>query len=100
MEMYRLGNIEVIPSVFFLRDGTNHPLCLEDSFGNLASIPLVFNEQEIQKQEDMLFPNENLGFIEQSFDVTWSRIYWEKGKSIKGLSAGILELCSFMFRES
>ena len=78
--------------MFFLRDGINDPLCLEESFGNLVSIPLVFNEEKIQKQGDMLFPNENLGFIEQSADVTWPKIYWKKGKSIKGLSAGILEL--------
>ena len=28
----------------------NDPLCLKDSFGNLASISPVFNEEKIQEQ--------------------------------------------------
>ena len=36
MEAFWLGNIEVIPYVFFIRDGKNDPLCLQDLFGYLA----------------------------------------------------------------
>ena len=36
--------------MFFLRDGMNNPLCLEDSFGNLASFFSVFHEEKTQKQ--------------------------------------------------
>ena len=50
MEIFRLGNIEVITWVFFLKDGMNNLLCLEDLFGNLARILLVFNEEKIQEQ--------------------------------------------------
>ena len=51
MEIFQLGkgNIEVIPSVLFLRDEMNGPLSLEDLFGNLARIPLVFNKKKIQE---------------------------------------------------
>ena len=36
--------------MFFLKDGMNNLLCLEDLFGNLARILLVFNEEKIQEQ--------------------------------------------------
>ena len=51
MEIFQLGNgnIEVIPSVLFLRDEMNGPLSLEDLLGNLARIPLVFNKKKIQE---------------------------------------------------
>ena len=36
----------------------NDPLCLGDSFGNLARVLLVFDEEEItEKMGDMLFPS-------------------------------------------
>ena len=50
MEIFRLGNIKVIPYVFFLRDEMNDPVCLEDSFENLARVLLAFNEEKIQEQ--------------------------------------------------
>lgn len=89
----------------------NDPLCLENSFWNLASISLVFNEDKIQEQigghvvskckkdkfEGMSVTN--FGFMEDSFDFPWPLIYWKKGKIIKGLSVGVLELYSFMFRK-
>ena len=31
-----MGNIEVIPHIFFLRDGMNNPLRFENAFGNLG----------------------------------------------------------------
>ena len=44
--------------MFFLRDGMNDPLYLEDSFGNLARVLPVFNEEKIQQHRgDILFPN-------------------------------------------
>ena len=46
-----MGNVKVIPEVgFFFKDGINDPLCLEDSFGNLAKVFPVFNEEKIQEQ--------------------------------------------------
>ena len=36
--------------MFFLRDGMNNLLCLMDSFGSLAGVLLVSNEEEIQEQ--------------------------------------------------
>ena len=36
--------------MFFLSDGMNDLLCLEDSFGNLASFFSVFHEEKTQKQ--------------------------------------------------
>ena len=36
--------------MFLLRDGVNDPLYLEDLFGNLARVLLVFNEEKIQEQ--------------------------------------------------
>ena len=35
--------------MFFLRDGVNDPLYLEDAFGNLARVLSVFDEEKIQK---------------------------------------------------
>ena len=35
--------------MFFLRDGVNDPLYLDDSFGNLARVLLVFDEGKIQE---------------------------------------------------
>ena len=111
MEIFRLGNIEVIPNAFFIRDEINAPLCLENSFGNLASILPVFNKEKIQEQmgrhvifkcKDVKFEVisvTNFGFLEESSDVPWSKIYWKKCKTIKGFSVRILELQDFMFRE-
>ena len=45
MEMFGLGDIEVVPLVFFLRDGVNDPLYLEHSFVNLARVLTLFNEE-------------------------------------------------------
>ena len=36
--------------MFFLRDGINDPLYLEDYFGNLARVLPIFNEEKIQEQ--------------------------------------------------
>ena len=33
--------------MFLLRDGVNDPLYLEDVFGNLAKVLLVFDEEKI-----------------------------------------------------
>ena len=61
----------------------NDPLCLEDSFWNLASISLVFNEGKIQEQigghvvskckEDKFegMNVTNFGFMEDSLDFPW-----------------------------
>ena len=35
--------------MFLLRDGVNDPLYLEDAFGNLAKVLLVFGEEKIQE---------------------------------------------------
>ena len=35
--------------MFFLRDGVNDPLYLEDAFGNIARVLLVFDEEKIQE---------------------------------------------------
>ena len=35
--------------MFFLRDGVNDPLYLEDAFGNIARVLPVFDEEEIQE---------------------------------------------------
>ena len=31
-------------------DGMNDPMCLEDSFGNIARILQIFDEEKIQEQ--------------------------------------------------
>ena len=61
----------------------NDPLYLEDSFGNLAKILPVFNEEKIQEQigghivskckEDEFegVGITNFGFIEEISDVSW-----------------------------
>ena len=49
MEIFGLGDIKVVPSVFSLRDGANNPLYLEDTFGNFARVITVFNEEKIQE---------------------------------------------------
>ena len=36
--------------MFFLRDGMNDPLYLEDLFGNFSRALTVFNEEKILKQ--------------------------------------------------
>ena len=36
--------------MFFLRDGVNDPLYLEDLFGNFARVLTVFNEEKIPEQ--------------------------------------------------
>ena len=36
--------------MFFLRDGVNDPLYLEDLFGNFSRVLMVFNEEKIQEQ--------------------------------------------------
>ena len=45
-----MGNVEVILYIFFVRDGMNNALCLENSFGNLGRVLSVFNEEKIQKK--------------------------------------------------
>ena len=50
MEIFRLGNIEVIPNAFFIRDEINAPLCLENSFGNLVRVLPVLNEEKTEEQ--------------------------------------------------
>ena len=61
----------------------NDPLYLEDSFGNLARVLLLFNEEKIQEQmgehdvskckedefEGVGVPN--FGFVEEISDVSW-----------------------------
>ena len=42
MEIFCLGNA----IGFFLRDGMNDPLCLENLFGNPCIVLPVFNEQK------------------------------------------------------
>ena len=83
MEMFGLGDIEVVPLVFFLRDGVNDPLYLEDSFVNFARVLTLFNEEKIQEQmrghivsrckEDKFegVGVTNFGFIEGIPDVPW-----------------------------
>ena len=90
--------------MFFLRDGVNDPLHLEDSFGNLARVLPVFNEEKIQEQmgghvvskwkEDEFegVTVTNLGFVEEISDNSWPLIYWKNGKAIKGLCVRIIEL--------
>ena len=69
--------------MFLLRDGVNDPLYLEDSFGNLARVLTVFNEEKTQKQMGGHFVSKckedefegvgvtNFGFIEEIPDVPW-----------------------------
>ena len=58
MEIFRLGNIEVIPNAFFIRDGINAPLCLEI---RLVILPVFFQylikRKFRSKWGDMLFSN-------------------------------------------
>ena len=83
MELFLLGNIEIMPEAFFLRDGMNDPLCLEDSFGNLIRVLPVFNEEKTQEpigghavckcEEDGSegICVTNFRFMEQISDVSW-----------------------------
>ena len=91
MEIFRLGNIEVIPYVFFMRDGMNDPLCLEDSFGNLARILPVLNEEKIQKQMwEMLFPNAkrmNWKVSVSPISDLWKRVRMSLGHEFIGKKA-------------
>ena len=66
--------------MFFLRDGMNDPLSLENSFGNLGRVPPLFNEEKIQEQtrEACCKGDEfegigvtNFEFLEEIFDVFW-----------------------------
>ena len=50
MAIYPLANTELIPYLFFIRDRMIDPLCLGDSFGNLARILLILNAEKIQEQ--------------------------------------------------
>ena len=75
--------------MFFLRDGMNDPLYLEDSFGNLARVLPIFNEEKTQeKMGDMLFANTK----RMNLKVSMSPILdsWNHGfscrKAIKELS--------------
>ena len=97
--------------MFFLRDGMNDPLYLKDSFGYLARVLRVFNEDKIQEQIGGYVVSKwkedefegvgvtNFGFMEEILDVSWPRIYWKKDKAIKGLSVRIMELRGLIFRE-
>lgn len=44
MDIFWLGDIKVIPLVFFLRDGVHDQLDWEDTFGNLARVLPVLGE--------------------------------------------------------
>lgn len=45
MEIFRLGNIKVIPQVFSVRDGMDDPLCLEDLLRNSAVLAVLEKEK-------------------------------------------------------
>ena len=69
--------------MFFLRNGVNDPLYLEDSLGNFARVLTVFNEEKIQEQmgghvvskckEDEFEGVSviNFRFMEEILDVSW-----------------------------
>ena len=78
-----MGNIEVIPEVFLLRDGVNDPLYLEDALGNLGRVLLVFDEEKIQelmgghvvsKRKEDEFEGvgvTNFRFMEEMLHIPW-----------------------------
>ena len=50
---------------------------MEDSFGNLARISPVFNEEKIQEQMgDTLFPNANM--MNLKISVSWISDLWKR----------------------
>ena len=66
----------------------NDPLCLEDSFGNLARISPVFNEEKIQEQMgNTLFANAkimNLKVSTSSILDLWNRLQMSLGHEFIG----------------
>ena len=69
--------------MFFLMDGMNDPLCLENSFRNLGRVAPVFNEEKIHWQIGGHVVSEckeeefegigviNFRFTEKISDVSW-----------------------------
>ena len=76
--------------MFFLRDGANDPLYLEDSSGN-------FSKSKKDKFEGLDVTNSK--FLEEASRRPLAMNLLEKGKVIKGLCVGIVELGDFMFRK-
>ena len=84
--------------MFFLRDGVNDPLYLEDLFGNLARVLPVFNEEKIQEQmgghvvskcKEDKFEGDNVtnfGFVKEISDL-WKRFWMSPGHEFIGKKA-------------
>ena len=92
-------------------DRMNDPMCLEDSFGNLARFFPVFDEEKTQeiikgtycfqmhKGWIWRYRCHQIRIYARDFEYFWSWICWKKDNAIKTLSVKILNLWRLMFRE-